>query len=498
VSRNAYETDLMKNLQILFCASEVSPYAKTGGLADVTGALPAALQQLGCDVRVFLPLYRSVREQGHPLTPVAQDLSVPVGLRDYTVHLWESRTATGIPVYFLEKDEFYDREFLYGTPTRGDYEDNPERFIAFCRSVFLLCDRLKWYPSIFHLHDWQTALAAVYLDRVQRRDPNFARSGTLFTIHNLAYQGIFSAAQFGLTGLPPEVFSVQGMEFWGDCNFMKAGLLFSDILTTVSPGYSKEIQTPELGHGLEGVLLDRRDRLHGILNGIDTGAWNPETDPLIPCHYSVADLSGKLGCKKALIEELGLPEKSLRLPLLGMISRLAGQKGFDLLGKIMDDLMGLPLSMVILGTGDADIERGLKKFAALHPKKLRLLVDFDERLAHRIEAASDIFLMPSHYEPCGLNQMYSLRYGTVPLVHATGGLDDSVIDVIDHPDSGTGFKFHDYQASSLLDTVGAALEFHRNKAKWAAMQKLGMSQDFSWNRSAGEYLGLYRQIAAAR
>jgi len=490
--------DSMKYPGVLFCASEVSPYAKTGGLADVAGALPAALQGLGCDVRIFMPLYRAVREQEHPLTPLARNLSVPVGVHDYTVHLWESRTAAGVPVYFLEKDEFFDRGFLYGTPTTGDYEDNAERFVTFCRSAYLLCNRLNWYPSVFHLHDWQTGLAAAYLDRLRRRDSNFAHSGALFTIHNLAYQGIFPAVHFGLTGLPAEAFSPQGMEFWGNCNFLKAGLVYSDILTTVSRGYSLEIQTAALGHGLDGVLRERRDRLHGILNGIDTEAWNPETDPLIPCRYSATDLSGKRRCKKELIAELGLPAESRETPLLSMISRLAGQKGFDLIEDIMNDLMELPLSLVILGTGDALIERRLKEFANLYPEKLRMLACFDESLAHRIEAASDIFLMPSRYEPCGLNQMYSLRYGTVPVVHATGGLDDSVIDVMEHPESGTGFKFREYRASNLLETVSAALAFHREKEKWTAMQRRGMSQDFSWTRSAGEYLDLYRSIAARK
>ncbi len=488
----------MKNHRILFCASEVSPYAKTGGLADVAGALPPALQQLGCDVRIFVPLYRSVLEGKHSLSPLAQKLVIPVGVHDYTVHLWESRTATGIPVYFLEKDEFYDRSRLYGSPLRGDYEDNAERFIIFCRSVYLLCNRLNWFPSVFHLHDWQTGLASVYHEFMWRFDPNFMRTGTVFTIHNLAFQGIFPSGQFELTHLPSEVFAPQGMEFYGQCNFLKAGLIYSDYLTTVSPTYSKEIQTPEFGYGLEGVLREREEDLFGILNGIDTTTWDPESDPLIPVRFSAGDLSGKRACKRRLLSELGFPKENESTALVGMISRLATQKGFDLVAEILDDLMSLPLCVIILGTGDANMESRLREMELQYPDKLKVIFHFDEALAHRIEAGADIFLMPSRYEPCGLNQMYSLRYGTIPVVHATGGLDDSVIDVAKSPQTGTGFKFHAYEAAPFLDAVTSALDLFRDEAQWRGIQKRAMAQDFSWNRSAREYIRIYEKVISKR
>lgn len=484
-------------MQILFCASEVSPFAKTGGLADVTGSLPASLQKLGCDVRIFMPLYRGVRNGSGSLDLLARDIVVPVGVHDYHVYIWEGRTETGIPIYFLEKDEFFDRSFLYGSPVRGDYEDNSERFIVFSRAVNQLCLALDWYPSIFHLHDWQTGLVAPYFQLNWRYDPNFFLSGTVLTIHNIAYQGLFPAGVFSLTQLPASAFSIAGMEFWGQCSFLKAGLVYSDFLTTVSPRYSREIQTPLFGFGLEGLLKERRDSLAGILNGIDTRAWDPETDPLIPANFSSEDLSGKRICKQALCAELGFPPR-LDRPLLGMIGRLATQKGFDLLEKILPDLMELPVNFVILGTGDASIEENLKDTAALFPERLKVLFEFDEKLAHLIEAGSDIFLMPSRYEPCGLNQMYSLRYGAIPVVHATGGLDDSVIDVDREPASGTGFKFYKYEPQSFLDAVNSAVRMFDNEDKWLEIQRRAMVQDFSWDRSAREYIGIYEKTLAKK
>ncbi len=487
-----------EKMQILFCASEVSPFAKTGGLADVTGSLPASLKRLGCDVRIFMPLYRSVREKFQSLDPLVQNIVVPVGIHDYHVHIWESRTAEDIPIYLLEKDEFYDRSFLYGSPVRGDYEDNAERFIGFNRATQQLCNTLGWYPSIFHLHDWQTGLIAAYFHLNWRYDPKFLRSGTVFTIHNIAYQGVFPAGYFSLTNLPPAAYSIQGIEFWSQCNFLKAGLVYSDFLTTVSPRYAEEIQTKEFGFGLEGLLTERRNSLAGILNGIDTNAWNPETDPALPGHFTADDLSGKAVCKEALCTELGFPEQCRSYPLLGMISRLATQKGFDLLERVLPELMNLPVNLVILGTGDAAIEENLLAMEKEFPDRMKLLLQFDEKLAHRIEAGVDAFLMPSRYEPCGLNQMYSLRYGSIPIVHATGGLDDSVVDVLDEPDSGTGFKFYQYAPGAFIEAITSAVRLFENREKWTEIQKRAMRQDFSWDRSAREYTRIYEQVAARK
>ncbi|MGA3115641.1 MAG: glycogen synthase GlgA [Syntrophobacteraceae bacterium] len=485
-------------MQVLFCASEAAPYAKSGGLADVAGSLPESLHKLGCDVRIFMPLYRCVRDTAPALDPLAQGILIPVGTRDYHVHLWESRTESGIPIYFLEKDEFYDRSYLYGSPVRGDYEDNAERFIVFSLAVRQLCAAIDWYPSILHLHDWQTGLVAAYFQMNWRYDSRFGRSGIVFTIHNIAYQGVFPAGFFNLTNLPPSAWSFDGIEFWGNCNFLKSGLVYSDFITTVSPRYASEITTKDFGFGLDGVLKEREDSFRGILNGIDTNIWDPQTDPSLPCNYSADDLDGKKVCKEALYKRMGLTAKSCDLPLLGMISRLAAQKGFDLLEEILPDLMKLPVNLIILGTGEAAIETNLRNMAKLYPNRLKLTNNYDEKMAHLIEAGADIFLMPSRYEPCGLNQMYSLRYGTIPVVHATGGLEDSVTDVLEYPDSGTGFKFYKYEPKAFLETISSALELLKDTQKWVEIQKRAMAQDFSWDRPARQYVEVYEKVLAVK
>ncbi|HOV87287.1 MAG TPA: glycogen synthase, partial [Syntrophobacteraceae bacterium] len=355
--------------------------------------------------------------------------------------------------------------------------------------------QLNWFPDVFHLHDWQSALVAPYQHVHWRYDPNFSGSSVVFTIHNLAYQGLFPARQFALTRLPSEVFTIQGMEYWGQCNLLKAGLVYGDAITTVSPRYSREIQQPEFGHGLDGVLRDRKDRLLGILNGIDYSQWDPATDPLIPQRYSARDLGGKGECKKDLLSDLGFGQESRERPLLAMIGRLTPQKGFDLLAAVLDEFSALPVSLVVLGAGDPELEDRLRRCADELPGQVRTIFRFDERLAHRIEAGADIFLMPSRYEPCGLNQMYSLRYGTVPVVHATGGLDDSVTDVLRDPEGGTGFKFYEYTPSALMSAVRSALEWYEDRGRWEELQRRGMAQDFSWNRSARQYLEVYRTVA---
>lgn len=480
--------------KVLFCSPEVSPYAKTGGLADVAEALPVALKALGCDVRIFMPFFRCVRSKVVELRSIAEDIAIPIGGHTCHMNLKETVTAAGVPVYFLEKDELYDRQYLYGTPEGGDYEDNAERFIAFSRAVESLCISLNWFPSIFHLHDWQAALTAAYHFLFWRHAPVFRRSGTVFTIHNLAYQGLFPADRFRLTQLPPYVFSPHGLEFWGQCNFMKAGLVYGDFLTTVSPRYAAEIQGWEFSYGLEGVLWTKREKLQGILNGIDVTVWNPETDPLIPARFGRKDLSGKRACKEALLAELGFPPESSEKPLLAMISRLVPQKGFDLFLQIAEGVLAQGAVMVVLGTGDPGIEGQLKELAGRFPSEFRLLTTFDEPLAHRIEAGADIFLMPSRYEPCGLNQMYSLNYGTIPVVHATGGLEDSVIDVGEDPRMGTGFKFRHYDPQSFAHAVWRALESYRSGEAWQALRQRGMAQDFSWDRSAREYIQVYERV----
>jgi starch synthase len=485
---------VMNKLRILFCASEVAPYAKTGGLADVTQALPVALKSLGCDVRVFMPLYACARDRIKTPKALPETAPISIGIHDYHVNFLETRTASGLPLYLLEKDEFYDRSFLYGTPDFGDYQDNAERFIAFCLAIRPLCMRLGWFPSILHLHDWQTGLAAAYHHFYWRHEPNFANSGTVFTIHNLAYQGVFPGEYFTLTNLPAEAFSLPGIEFWEKCNFLKAGLVYSDFLTTVSPRYGQEIQSPERGHGLHGVLQERKDNLSGILNGIDQVVWNPGTDSCIASNYTSSRLGGKRQCKEALLSELEFSKSYSDLALLGMIGRLATQKGFGLLLEIVDELMSLPVLLVILGTGDSEIGKMVQVMAARYPDKIKIRNEFNEHLAHRIEAGADMFLMPSLYEPCGLNQMYSLRYGAIPIVHATGGLDDSVVDVQLEPLLGTGFKFYTYEAEALFETIKSALSLFNDRVRWMELQRRAMAQDFSWRRSAERYLGVYERV----
>lgn len=483
-------------LKVLFCSSEVAPYAKTGGLADVAGALPEVLAAQGCDVRIFMPYHRSARDRAPDPQPVAEWTSIPIGLHDFHVHFWETRTEAEVPLFLLEKEEFFDRSHLYGHPVRGDYEDNVERFVAFCRAVHPLCIHTGWYPDVLHLNDWQSALTAAYLHFFWRHDPYWFRTRSVLTIHNLGYQGLFPDRFFSLTQLPGDAFTMEGMEFWGQMNFLKAGIQYSHRITTVSPQYSLEIQEPENGFGLDGVLRHRSAHLTGILNGIDTTIWNPETDPHLPANYSAENPSGKRRCKEVLTKECGFSEDRLGYPLFGMISRLTPQKGFDLLKDCFDDLLSLPLNLVILGTGDAAIEEWLKEKAERYSDRFHLRLAFDEGLAHRIEAGADCFLMPSRYEPCGLNQMYSLRYGTIPIVHAVGGLVDSVIDVLRFPQTGTGFKFYRYTPEAFLTVVRSALELMQDDTAWSRLLKQAMLQDFSWSRSARAYLEVYESALA--
>jgi len=331
-----------------------------------------------------------------------------------------------------------------------------------------------------------------------RYQPKFGRSGIVFTIHNIAYQGAFPAGFFSLTNLPPSAWSVTGIEFWGQCNFMKAGLVYSDFITTVSPRYAEEITTKDFGFGLEGVLAERKNNFEGILNGIDIKKWDPQTDRFLPHNFSADDLSGKRDCKETLCKQMGFAEKTCDLPLLGMIGRLDPQKGFDLLNEILPDLMNMSVNLVILGTGDAGIEGNIRRMEKFYPGRLKLISRYDEKTAHLIEAGSDIFLMPSRYEPCGLNQMYSLRYGTIPVVHATGGLDNSVIDALAYPDSGTGFKFYNYEPRDFLEAIKSALVLAKNPDEWVEIQKRAMVQDFSWDRSAKQYMDVYERVLSSK
>ena len=486
----------MDPLKILFVSPEVVPFAKTGGLADVAGSLPKALKGLGCDVRLMMPLYREVRQGKFPVRKVLEDLPIPLGSRQIASDVYEGELVKGLPVYFIERDEFYDRLNLYGS-AKGDYFDNDSRFSFFARGTLNAVQALGFQPDIIHCHDWQTGLIPACLHFGRNTDSFFRSTAALFTIHNMAYQGSFPRTIVELAGLPEVCFSPEGLEFWGRANLLKAGIVYSQIVNTVSRKYSQEIQTAEFGYGLEGILAYRKNDLFGILNGVDYDLWNPETDSYLAANYSSKDLSGKKICKKDLLNRFGLPEDRFQFPVLGIISRLADQKGFDLLAEIMDPLLSQEVSLVVLGTGEEKYHRLYAELAEKYPQKLGIRLTFDNALAHQIEAGCDMFLMPSRYEPCGLNQIYSLKYGTIPVVRATGGLDDTIIPFDPKTGKGTGFKFNHYQPEALWSALEEALKVYQNRTRWGRLMKNAMAMDFSWEASAREYTKLY-QLAGDR
>ena len=480
------------SIKVLLVSSEVAPFSKTGGLADVSGSLPGALKNLGCDVRVATPLYKMVRESGCTLKRLLQDLKVKIGKRVIKGDVSVSVLNGVVDTYLIEQDKYYHRDYLYGT-SKGDYSDNAARFIFFSLMVLKLCKEIGFQPHLIHCNDWQTGLIPAYLRTVYRDDPFYARTAVLFTIHNLAYQGNFPREKLALTGLSPELFTPEGIEFWGKLSFLKAGIVYSEVINTVSQAYSREIQTPEYGCGMEGILTYRKDDLFGIINGVDYEAWDPEKDAFIVANYSKDKLSDKSKCKADLISQLGLPKSLNNLPLLGMISRLADQKGFDLIAEIMEDLMNLSVGFVLLGTGEQKYHNLFDHIAQKYPKKAGIRLCYDNALAHKIEAGCDMFLMPSKYEPCGLNQFYSLKYGTIPVVRATGGLDDTIKDYNPATGEGNGFKFTNYTVHEFLSKIKEALEVYENKDAWLRLVRKGMELDFSWENSAKHYLELYQR-----
>ena len=483
-------------MRVLIVSSEIVPFAKTGGLADVTGSLPKALRGIGVEADIVLPLYRQVDRERFPLTQSGPSLRVPVGHREEPGVIMETDAGSGIRAYLVRNDRYFDREFYYGTKD-GDYVDNCERFAFFCRAIMEWIGQSERPYDILHCNDWQTALLPAYVKTLYSKEAAFRSTGTVFTVHNLGYQGIFWNHDLPLTGLGWELFTPQGVEFYGKLSVLKSGLVFSDILTTVSDTYSREIQTPEYGHGLEGVLYERRADLYGILNGVDYEDWNPETDPLIAARYSHRDLSGKKACRDDLLAEFGW-EGPVDEPVIGVVGRLTAQKGFDLIEQIGGWLAAQPVRVVILGTGERKYEDAMAGFGRLHPDRISLRFAFDNRLAHKIEAGSDIYLMPSRYEPCGLNQIYSLKYGTVPVVRNTGGLADTVVDADEDPARGTGFKFNGYETSELKDALSRALAAYADRPRWETIVKRGMASDFSWEASAKGYVSVYEKALRKR
>lgn len=486
------------DLKVLVVSPEVVPFAKTGGLADVSGALPKALAKLGCQVKVILPNYKMVDQGKFRLNQVnIQVPPIPVGDKQFWVGLKRLSSASdGVEHLFLTSDEHFDRDELYKDPSTGlDYADNDERFIVFCRGALEILKAVGWQPDVIHSNDWQSALIPAYLKTLYAGDAFFKSTATVFSIHNLAYQGNFPKSTFNKLGLSSDIFyPTSAFEFWGNVNFMKAGIFYADVINTVSETYAVEIQSgAEFGHGLEGVLRTRNKDLYGIVNGIDYDVWSPEKDRLISHSFTSDDLSGKERNKKLLLKLCDLPVSSRRVPLIGIISRLADQKGFDLLAEISDQLLSMNVQMVILGTGEEKYHRLFTEIHSKYPKKISVNLRFDNSLAHLIEAGSDMFLMPSRYEPCGLNQLYSLRYGTVPVVRKTGGLADTIDQYDPETGKGTGFVFKEYDAAELLGTIKLALGAYKDKKAWSSLMRNGMAKDFSWAASAEKYRQLYHR-----
>lgn len=472
-------------LRVLMVGSEVAPFAKTGGLADVLGSLPLALAQRGVSVAVLMPRYGFIPLDR--LQRVYDQFPIVMGIDQIPaqVYAFEDR---GVRYFFLDVPGLFGRQGLY-TEKGQDYPDNFRRFgalsIAGCEAI-----RRLFRADILHCHDWQTGLAPLYLRERYRLDPNFMAVKSVFTIHNLAYQGIFGREVLPMLGLPEQVFESGVAEFYGKVSYLKAGVATADAVTTVSPTYAKEIQTPQSGWGLDGLLRARKDTLYGILNGADYSLWDPAFDPYLVANYSADDLTGKAACKRDLLQTVGLSADALEdKPVIGIVARLSEQKGFDLIGAVADDLMREDLALVVLGSGEARYVDLFRSLANRYPDRVAFRVGYDEALAHKIEAGSDLFLMPSQYEPCGLNQIYSLRYGTVPIVRAVGGLEDTVTEE-------TGFKFAGYSGREMMEAIREALKAYGNKRAWKKRMLAGMSLDYSWAASAQQYLDLYARLGS--
>jgi len=476
-------------MKILFAASEVAPFAKTGGLADVAGSLPQALAALGHDVRVVLPRYRQVDAATFGLSHLAT-FYVPLASWKERCDILAGKLGAHVPAYFINKDLYFNRPELYRTP-QADYHDNAERFIFFSRAVLELCRVLNFTPDIIHCNDWQTGLVPLYIKKLYRDVAQLHRARTVFTVHNLGYQGIFWKRDLTLTGLGWDVFTPDSIEYWDNINLLKAGIVHADAVTTVSATYSREIQTPEFGHGLDGTLRRRAGDLFGIVNGIELTEWDPAHDPSLPQPYNAARPAGKQACKRALRDQLGLPPGSD--PVLGMVTRLTDQKGLDILLDAIPELLYQQTQIAILGTGDERYHRALAELGDRHRDRLRVLLKYDDALARRIYAGSDLFLMPSRYEPCGLGQMHALRYGTVPVVRRTGGLADTVADYHPKTGKGTGFLFDEYTPGALVACVKRALSAYHDPGRWKAIMQAGMRVDFSWQHSAKEYVKVYHK-----
>ncbi|MCM8781811.1 MAG: glycogen synthase GlgA [Candidatus Omnitrophica bacterium] len=456
-------------MKVLFVSSEVVPFAKTGGLADVSGSLPLALEKLGVEIKIFMPKYKIVKVKG-----------------DKTI------IGQNIEVFFIENKKYFDREQLYGDRF-GDYPDNFERFAYFSRASLELLKQINFKPHIIHCNDWQSSLIPVYLKTLYKNDLHFCDIKTILTIHNLSYQGIFDKSQFSKSGLGWELFTIDGLEYYDKVNVLKGGILFSDLVNTVSPTYAKEIQTKEFGYGLEGVLQKRSGDLYGILNGVDYNVWDPAIDKYIVKNDTVDSIEKK-NVNKEDLQKVGGLKVDKKIPLLGLISRLADQKGLDLVSEIISDIFKLNAQFILLGTGDNKYHVLFEKIAKRYLKKASINLRFDEILAQKIYAGCDLFLMPSRFEPCGLGQMICLKYGAIPIVRSTGGLKDTIYDFDEVTKTGNGFVFSEYSSNELLGAIKKAIRIYKDKEVWQALVKRAMGYDFSWESSAKKYLELYKKV----
>jgi starch synthase len=479
-------------MKILIASSEVHPYSKTGGLADMVGALAKTLGKAGHEVGLVTPLYRGIRERHEGLRQINYSLDLPLGANRIQAGVWTAQPHPGVTLYFIDQPGFYDRESLYQEHNL-DYPDNAERFIFFSKCVAHLARYLPWGPDLVHVHDWQTGLVPIMVQHQKLVEGWGNAPRVCLTIHNLAYQGVFPSSSYALTNLPLAYFNPNGLEFFGFLNCLKAGIVHADSLTTVSPRYAREITTEKYGFGLDGVLRQRQSRLTGILNGVDYEEWNTSQNPHLPAPYSIRNLKGKGIDKLALQEEYGLPV-SAQTPLFANVSRLTDQKGVDFILGALEEMLAADIQFVQLGNGEALYETAYHDLARRFPNKVGVRIGFDPGLSHRIEAGADFFLMPSKFEPCGLNQMYSLRYGTIPIVRRTGGLDDSLVDIIDDPDLANGIKFQEESVRALAKGIRKALVLYQHPKLLQQYRRNGMKVDFSWERTCKAYLHIYKGL----
>ena len=481
-------------MRILLASSEVHPYSKTGGLADMVGALAKTLAHAGHRVGVVTPLYGGIRGRFPQLKRLDLPLEFPLGAVQMRGETWGLEPAKGFTIYFVDQPAFYERGDLYQADG-ADYPDNAERFMFFAKAAAHLAMRLRWKPEVLHVHDWQASPAALLVQHERKKAGQGGVPGICLTIHNLAYQGLFPAAKFALTNLPGEYFTPAGVEFYGQMSYLKAGIVYADVITTVSPRYAREITTEELGCGLDGLLRQRNSSLIGILNGVDYEEWNTISDPYLKHAYTASDLSGKAANKLALQKEFGLPIDA-GVPLFGNIGRLAEQKGVEIMLGALEEMLSAGLQFVAVGSGSPTLQRAYLDLARRYPTQASVRIGFDEGLSHRIEAGCDFFLMPSRFEPCGLNQMYGLRYATIPIVRTTGGLDDTVIDIREDPEKANGIKFIEYSATALAKGIRKALALYEERELFHRFRTNAMAADFSWNRTVSAYVKAYEKTLA--